>query len=155
MQRSAAVNAHGLCSFLKLLVAGLVVLFVIVIFWLPVTAPGGPLLLLVLAATARLAVKFLAGSLSNVLSLLLVPPLVFSSLLLSEELNLPAVLESMAFGAMDLAVSLVRVAWLLGNRQGLAGDTSGNFLAGAPALVFLVEPVSSDPSTAGTAFPLR
>src|SRR3954462_12751494 len=104
MQRSAAVNADGLCSFLKLLVAGLIVLFVIVIFWLSVTAPSGPLLLLILAAMARLAIAFLAGSLGTVFALLPAPPLVFSPLFLSEELNLPAVLESMAFGEMDLAV---------------------------------------------------
>ncbi len=66
MQRGAAVDAHGLCSFLKLLVAGFVVLFVIVVFWLSVTAPGGPLLLLILAATARLAITLLAGPLSTV-----------------------------------------------------------------------------------------
>ena len=116
MQRGAAVDAHGLCRFLKLLVAGFVVLFVIVVFWLFVTAPGGPLLLFILAATARLHVTLLAGPLSIVLALLLVPPLIFSPLLLSEELNLSAVLESMAFGAMDIALSLVGVSWLLGNR---------------------------------------
>ena len=137
MQRGAAIDAHGLCSFLKFLVTRLIVLFVIIVFWLFVTAPGGPLLLFILAATARLVVTLFAGPLSTVLALLLVPPLIFSPLLLSEELNLLAVLESMAFGAMDLAVSLVGVSWLLGNRQGPAGDTSGNFLAGVICLGFL------------------
>ena len=115
---------------------GLVVLVMIIVFLLLVAAPGGPLLLFILAATARLAVMLLAGPLSTVLALL-VPPLIFSPLLLSEELNLSAILESMAFGAMDLAVSLVGVSWLLGNRQGPAGDTSGNFLAGVICLGFL------------------
>src|SRR3954465_444603 len=110
MQRGAAVDAHGLCSFLKLLVAGFVVLFMIIVFWLSVTGPGGPLLLFILAATARLAVMLLSGPLSTVLALLLVPPLIFNPLLLSEELNLSAVLESMAFGAIDLAVPLVGVS---------------------------------------------
>src|SRR3954464_8146258 len=100
-------------------------------------APGGPLLLFILAATARLAITLLAGTLSTVLALLLVPPLILSPLLHSEELNLSAVLESMAFGAMDLAVSLLGVSWLLGSRQGPACDTSGNFLAGVICLGFL------------------
>ena len=43
----------------------------------------------------------------------------------------------MAFGAMDLAVLLVGVSWLLGSRQGPAGDTPGNFLAGVIRLGFL------------------
>ena len=137
MQRGAAVDAHGLCSFLKLLVAGLVVLFVIVVFWLSVTAPGGPLLLFIFAATARLAVMLLVGPLSTVPAFLLVPPLIFSPLLLSKELNLSAVLEIMAFGVMDLAVLLVGVSWRLGSRQGPVGDTSGNFLAGVICLGFL------------------
>ena len=100
-------------------------------------APGGPLLLFIFAATARLAVTLLAGPLSTVLAFLLVPPLIFSPLLLSKELNLSAVLEIMAFGTMDLAVLLVGVSWLLGSRQGSAGDTSGNFLAGVIYLGFL------------------
>ena len=137
MQRGATVDAHGLCSFLKLLVAGFVVLFVIVVFWLSVTAPGGPLLLLILAATARLAVTLLAGPLSTIWALILVPPLILSPLLFSEELDLSAVLESMALGAMDLAVSLVGVSRLLGSRQGLACDTLGNLLAGVICLGFL------------------
>ena len=110
MQRGTAVDSHGLCSFPKLLVAGFLVLFVIVVFWLFVMAPGGPLLLFILAMMARLTVTLLVGPLSAVLALLLVPPLIFSPLLLNEELNLSAVLESMAFGAMDLAVPLVRVS---------------------------------------------
>ena len=137
MQRGAAVDAHGLCSFLKLLVARYVVLFVIVIFWLSVSAPGGPLLLLILAATARLAVVLLAGPLSTIWALLLVPPLILSPLLFSEELDLSAVLESMALGAMDLAVSLVGVSRLLGSRQGLGGDTPSNLLARVICLGFL------------------
>ena len=136
MQRGATVDAHGLCSFLKFLVTRLIVLFVIIVFWLFVTAPGGPLPLFIFAATARLAVTLLAGPLSTVLAFLLVPPLIFSPLLLSKELNLSAVLEIMAFGAMDLAVLLVGVSWLLVSRQGPAGDTSGNFLAGVICLGF-------------------
>ena len=110
MQRGAAIDAHGLRSFLKFLVAGLIVLFVIVVFRPSVTAPGGPLLLFILAATACLAVTLFAGPLSTILTLLLVPPLIFSPLLLSEEINLSAVLEIMAFGAMDLVVLLVGVS---------------------------------------------
>ena len=110
MQRGAAIDAHGLYSFLKFLVTRLIVLFVIIVFWLFVTAPGGPLLLFILAAMARLAVMLLAGPLSTVLALLLVPPLIFSPLLLSKELNLSAVLEITAFGALDLAILLVGVS---------------------------------------------
>ena len=109
MQRGAAIDVHGLCSFLKFLVTRLIVFFAIIIFWIFVTAPGGPLLLFIYAATARLAVTLLAGPLSTVLAFLLLPPLIFSPLLLSKELNLSAVLEIMAFGAMDLAVLLDRV----------------------------------------------
>ena len=109
----------------------------IIVFWLFVTAQGGPLLLFIFAATACLAATLLVGPLSTVLAFLLVPPLIFSPLLLSKELNLSAVLEIMAFGAMDLAVLLVRVSWLLGSRQGPAGDTSDNFLGGVICLGFL------------------
>ena len=48
MQRGTAIDAHGLCSFLKFLVTRLIVLFVIIVFWIFVTAPGGPLLLFIL-----------------------------------------------------------------------------------------------------------
>ena len=106
MYRGATVDAHGLCSFLKLLVAGFVVLFVIVVFWLFVTAPGGPLPLFIFAATARLAVKLLAGPLSTILTLLLVSPFIFSLLLFCKHLNLSAILEVMALGAVDLQYCL-------------------------------------------------
>ena len=130
MQRGAAIDTHGFCSFLKFLVTRLIVLVVIIVFLLLVAAPGRPLLLIMFAAVASLAATLLAGSLGTLLALLLVPPLIFSLLLLSKELNPSTVLESMAFGAMDLAVLLVGVPRLLGNRQGPPGDTSGNFLVG-------------------------
>ena len=137
MQRGATIDAHGICSFLKVLVTRLIVLFVIIVFWLFVTAPGRPLLLFIFAATARLAVTLLSGPLSTVLAFLLVPPLIFSPLLLSKELNLSAVLEIMALGAMDLAVLLVGVSWLLGSHQGPASGTPVNFHVRVTRLGFL------------------
>ena len=62
---------------------------------------------IIFAAAASLAATLLAGSLGTLLALLLVPPLILSLLLLSEQLYLPAVLEVMALGAMDLAILLV------------------------------------------------
>ena len=70
-------------------------------------APSGPLLLVILDAATSLAAMLLAGSLGTILALLLVPPLIFGFLLLCELLDLSAVLEVMALGAMDLAVLLV------------------------------------------------
>ena len=115
MQRGATIDAHGLCSLLELLLAGLVVLVMIIVFLLLVTAPGGPLLLVVLFAAASLAATLLAGSLGTVLALLLVPPLILSLLLLSKQLDLPAVLEVVALGVVDLAVLLVGAPWLVGS----------------------------------------
>ena len=104
MQRGASIDAHGLRSLLEFLVAGLAIPLVIVVFGPSVKAPSGPLLLFILTATACLAVMLLAGPFSTVLTLLLVPPLIFSFLVLSEQLNLSAVLEVVALGAVDLAV---------------------------------------------------
>ena len=84
MQRGATTDAHGLCGFLKLVAAGLVVLVMIIVFLLLVAAPGGPLLLIILAAAASLAATFLAGPLGTILALLLVPPLILGFLLLGE-----------------------------------------------------------------------
>ena len=114
MQRGATIDAHGLYSFLKLLVAGFVVLFVIIIFWLSVTAPGGPLLLVVLATATSLAATLLAGSFGTIPTLLLVPPLILGFLLFSKQLNLLAVLEVVALGAVDLAILLVGASWHVG-----------------------------------------
>ena len=104
MRQGANIDAHGLCGFLKLVVAGLVVLVMIIVFLLLVAAPGGPLLLIIFAAAASLATMLLAGSLGTLLALLLVPPLILNFLLHSEQLHLPAVLEVMALGAVDLAI---------------------------------------------------
>ena len=90
------------------MLAGLVVLVMIIVFLLLIAASSGPLLLIILAATASLAATFLAGSLGTIWAFLLVPPLILSFLLLGEQLYLPAVLEVMALGAVDLAVLLVR-----------------------------------------------
>src|SRR3954469_15696878 len=98
---------------------------VIVVFLFLVAAPGGPLLLVVLAGAASLATTFLAGSLSTILVLLLVPPFVLSLLLLSKQLDLSAVLEIVALGAVDLAVLLARASWLVGSCQVPAGGSPG------------------------------
>ena len=141
MQRGPTIDVHGLYSFLELMLAGLVAFIMIIVFLLLVAAPGGPLLLIVLAAAAPLAATFLAGSFGTFLAFLLVPPFVLGFLLLSEHLYLPAVLEIVAFGAMDLAVLLVGASWLVGSRQGPASGASSNLLVGVAALVFLAAPV--------------
>ena len=107
MHRDSTIDAPGLCSLLELLFAGLVVLFMIIVFLLLVTAPGGPLLLAVLVAGASLAATLLVGSLGTILALLLVLPLILGLLLFSKQLDLAAVLEVVALGAVDLAVLLV------------------------------------------------
>ena len=122
MQRGAAIDAHGLRSLLEPLLTRLVVLIVIIVFLLLVAAPGGSFLLFVPARAASLATALLVESLSTVLVLLLVPPFILSLLLLSKQLDLPAVLEIVALGAVDLAVLLAGAPWLVGSRQGPAGD---------------------------------
>ena len=107
VQQGATIDAHGLRSLLKLLLAGLVVLVMIVIFLLLVAAPSGPLVLVTLAAAASLPTTLLAGSFGTIPTLLLVAPLIFGFLLFSKQLNLSAVLEVVALGAVDLAVLLV------------------------------------------------
>ena len=118
MQRGATIDTHGLCSFLKLVVAGLIVLVMIIVFLLLVAAPSGPLLLIIFVAVASLAAMLLVGSFSTIPTLLLVPPLILGFLLFSKQLNLLAVLEVMALCAVDLAVLLVGASWLVGSRQG-------------------------------------
>ena len=125
MQRGATIDAHGLRSFLELMLAGLIVLVMTVVFSFLVAAPSGPFLLIIFAAAANLAAMLLPGSLSTILAPLLVPPFIFDFLLLCELLDMSAVLEVMALGAMDLAVLLVGASWLAGSRQGPA--------SGAPA----------------------
>ena len=115
MQRGATIDAHGLRSLLKFLLAGLVILVMTFVFRLLVAAPSGPLLLAVLAAVTPLAAMLLAGPFGTLLTLLLVLPLILGFLLLSEQLYLPAVLEDMALGAVDLAILLVGAPWLIGN----------------------------------------
>jgi hypothetical protein len=58
-------------------------------------------------------------------------------LLLDKLLNLPAILEIVALGAMDLAILLARVFRLVGSRQGLARSAPGKFLAGIVNLSLL------------------
>ena len=111
----AEVDAHGLSSFLEFVLAGLFVLVMIIIFLLLVAAPSGPLLLVILATATSLAATLLAGSLGTILALLLVPPLELTFLLLSKQLDLPAVLEVVALGAVDLAVLFVGAPWLVGS----------------------------------------
>ena len=137
MQRGATIDAHGLRSLLKLLLAGLAVLVMIIVFLLPVTAPGGSLLLVILATAASLAATLPAGSFGTILTLLLVPPLILGFLLLSKQLDLSAVLEVMALGAVDLAVLLVGAILLVGDRHSLVVGACGNLLAGATSFGFL------------------
>ena len=131
MQRGATIDAHGLCSLLKLLLAGLVVLVMIIVFLLLVAASSGPLLLIIIAAAASLPAALLAGSFGTILTLLLAPPLVLGLLLFSKQLNLSAVLEVVALGAVDLAILLVGAPWLVGSRQGPASGAPSNLLAAA------------------------
>ena len=93
VQRGATVDAHGLCSFLELVLTVLVVLVTIIVFLILITAPSGPLLLITLATAASLASALLAGPLNTILALLLVPPFIFSFLLFCKQLDLSAVLE--------------------------------------------------------------
>ena len=111
------------------MLAGLVIFVMIIISLLLATAPSGPLLLVILSAATSLAATLLARSLGTILALLLVPPLILSFLLLSKQFDLPAVLEVVALGAVDLAILLVKASWLVGSHQGPASVTPGNLLA--------------------------
>ena len=130
MQRGATVDAHCFCGFPELVVTGLIVLVVIIVFLLLVAALGGPLLLIIFAAVASLAAMLLAGSLGTLMALLLVLPLILGFLLLSEQLYLLAVLEIVAFHAVDLAILLVGASWLV-------GDPSSCFAASLPVTLLL------------------
>ena len=121
MQRGATVDAHGLCRLLELVLAGLVVLVVIIIFLFLVAASRGPLLLVIFAVTTHLAAALFAGPLSTILTHLLVSPFIFSHLLFRKQLNLSAILEVMALGAVDLAVPLAGATLLVGGYHRLAG----------------------------------
>ena len=136
MQRSTTVNAHDLCGFLELLLISLLIIhiFVFVIIFILVAATGRSvsLPLLGLAAASSSAGTFLAGSPSTFLGLLLVAPLVFRFLLLNKLLDLPAALEIMALGAVDLAILLVGAVLLVGDRH-----LRGNLLAGVTSFGFL------------------
>src|SRR3989337_1623532 len=73
MQRGASVDAHGLCSFLKLVLTRLFILFTIIIPLILVTAPSGPLLLLLgIAVATSSATTLLARPLCTVLGLLFI-----------------------------------------------------------------------------------
>jgi hypothetical protein len=138
MQRSSPVDTHSLCGSLKFLLTGLIILSIVIIISFFVTASSGPFFLLLgLAAATPSAPVLLAGSLSTVLGLLLVSLFILSSLLLDKLLNLPAILEIVALGAMDLAILLAGVLRPVGSRQGLAGGAPGKFLAGIVNLSLL------------------
>ena len=137
VQRGATIDAHGLRSLLELMLVGLVVLVMTIVSLLLVAAPSRPVLLVILAAVTPLAAALLTGSLGTILTLLLVLPLILSFLLLSKQLNLSAVLEVVALGAVDLAVLLVRAPWLVGCRQGPARGAPSNILVGVICLGLL------------------
>ena len=133
VQRSTTVNAQDLCSFLKFLLIGLIIIhvFIIVVVFILVAAAGRSvsLPLLGLAAASSSAGAFLAGSSSTFLGFLLVAPLVFSLLLLDKLLDLLAALEVMALGTVDLVVLLVGAVLLVSDRHILlVGATSFGFL---------------------------
>ena len=136
MERSTAVNAQDLCSFLELLLISLVIIhvFVVVVIFILVAAAGRSisLPLLGLAAASSSAGAFLAGSSSTFLGFLLVASLVFSLLLLDKLLDFLAALEVMALGAVDLAVLLVGAVLLVSDRH-----ICGNLLARVPSFGFL------------------
>ena len=137
VQRGSTIDAHGLHSFLELALARLVVLIMIIIFLLLITALSGPLLLIIVAAATSLAAMLLAGTLSTILTLLLVPPFIFSFLVFSKQLNLSAVLEVMALGAVDLAVLLVGAVLLVDDCHSLVVGACDNLLAGSTSFYFL------------------
>src|SRR3954462_11417244 len=141
MQGSTAIHTQDFGGFLELLLAGLGVfhVFIVVVVFVLVAAPGRPirLPLLVLAAALPLAGTLHAGSAAACLGSLLVAPFVLGLLQLDESLDLLAVLEVVALGAVDLAVLLVSSIPLIGNRHCLAVGASDNFLAGATSLGFL------------------
>ena len=136
MQRSTAVNAQDLCSFLELLLIGLLIIhiFIVAVIFILVAAArrSVSLPLLGLAAASSSAGTFLAGSPNTFLGLLLVAPLVFSFLLLNKLLDFLTVLEIMALGAVDLAILLVGAVLLVGDRH-----LRGNLLAGVTSFGFL------------------
>ena len=138
VQRCTPVNAQGVSGLLELLLAGFLFIpsITLIIANFLLSAPGR--FSLVLKGLAW-AICFTASGLptSAILTFFLITLLIFSPLLLDELLNLMTLLEIMAFGAMDLAVLLVRASWLLSSHQGPAGDTLGNFLAGVICLGFL------------------
>ena len=136
MQRSTAVNAQDLCGFLELQLIGLVIIhiFIVVVIFILVAAAGRSvsLPLLGLAAASSSAGTFLAGSTSSFLGLLFVAPLVFSFLLLNKLLDSLTVLKIMALGAVNLAILLVGVVLLVGDRH-----LRGNLLARVTSCGFL------------------
>ena len=141
MQRSTAVNAQDLCAFLELLLTGLDIIhvFVVVVIFVLVAAAGRSvsLPLLGLAAASSPASALLAGFSSASLGPLLVAPLVLSFLLLDKLFDFLAVLEIMTLGAVDLAVLLIGVVLLVGDRHSLVVGAYGNLLARATSFGFL------------------
>jgi hypothetical protein len=100
--------------------ARLVTVFVVIIFFLVAASRRFLLLLLGLAAATSAATAFLAGLTSTILGPLLITLLVLSLLPLDKLLDLPAVLEVMALGTVNLAVLLGGALRFVGSRQGLA-----------------------------------
>src|SRR3990170_1102542 len=121
MQGSTTVNTQDFCSFLKLMLTGLIIIQIIIICFVLVAAARGPvsLLLLGLAAAASSGSAFLAGPTSTVWGLLLVTPFILSFLLLDKLLNSSAILKIMPLGTVNLAVLLVGAVRFVGGRQGL------------------------------------
>ena len=141
MQRSTPANAQDPCGFLELLFAGhnITHVFIVVVIFILFAAAGRSvsLPLLGLAAASSPAGALLTGFSSASLGPLLVTSLVFSLLLLDKLLDLLAALEVMALGAVDLAVLLVGVVLLVGDRHSLTVSACGNLLAGATNFFFL------------------
>ena len=108
MQGCTPVNAHGVSCFLQFLLAGFLFIssITLIIAILLLTSSGGvSLILRSLAGAACSATSALPAS--AIMTFLLITLLILSFLLLCKQLNLPAILEVMAFGAVDLAVLLV------------------------------------------------
>src|SRR4051812_3621963 len=156
MQRSTTVNAQDLYGFLKLLLAGLVIIhvFVIVIF-IFVAAAGRPvsLPLIGLAAVSSPAGALCTGSSGTCLGFLLVASLVLGLLQLDKLLDLLAALEVMALGAVDLAVLFVGAVLLVGAATAWQLAHAATSLLELPSLAFLAPPSLLDCSTTNTSLP--
>jgi hypothetical protein len=133
VQRCASLNTHGLHFILELILGPILVLIIIIpalsslLFWLLGLAAAPP------SATTVL----LAGSTGTILALLLVALLVLLLLLLGKFLHLPALLEIVVLGTVDLAVRPTGLATLVARHSLSAVSASGNLLARAFCLGLL------------------